>query len=281
MSSNEPPHSDLLTDKRWAYLVSPLRPYFLKPTEEDQKCDLKLHVLEVVTLFSDKDARPETCPPRLEPVLKAICERQPPPKHDDPLLRSLRQSLSSMQSARGFGSPQPALTRQRLRRVQRLTAALSEAISLVIDDPWLNLAAISEIAAFTARGRPAGWKRDLKSITLELLGSGQAPFAATLEDLKRKTKLLPKVADIAAQGLGSMRGKQLKGRPPDGGFRLPSLLLAGLARRYAPPPSRRPRGHRTAGVWRAAVADFVDGILTETGIPTAPREFLEEQLRSS
>jgi hypothetical protein len=282
--SNDAPHPDPPKDERWTQLIAPLRKYAPADASKDWEQVLHRHVCEIVVLFRDKETEPERWMLLLAPLLKAIWEPKRP-KNDDPLNQELTLSLAYIQSARGFGLPRPAHARKLLSRVREEAKVLSDAIFAVLADPWMSLASGTEMQVAAARARRESkddkLPEDLDSVVLELMCSGQATFSAIMQALTQASQSLPTVAGVATVGIDLLDGNQLKGRPRETGSHLPTALLAMLIKqRYAPPPARGRRGHRPAELWRKAVTDFVQGILTQTGLPVAPRDFLEENLRA-
>ena len=279
MSTEGPSHPAVLTEECWAQLVSPLRRYYPKGAEEGQERDFREQVAEIVTLLSVTEADAAEWVPRMVKRVRAVLQHAPP---GDRLVPTLIRTLPYITSTREQEPPLPVAAKKRLLEVYGLAAALYDAISAALADPWLDSEYLSEALAtalVTARRPPAD--SDLLSspeviemVRLELLLNGVAPLGSILEILGAAHEMLPNVAKVAAIGAEWIEGLDGRGRPYEAPARIPALFLAAVTRQYAPSPP--PRG----GIedWRTAIVAFVCGVLAETGLSPVNREFLRRIL---
>jgi hypothetical protein len=287
MSSDEPPHPGPLTDERWAYLVSPLRPYFPKGEEQDRELSLRRKVMDVTALFRDTGTDTDEWESRgMELLLAAMPSVA---SKEDRLMQALTFTLPYLGIAREQETPLPAVARERIREVQKKATALTEAISNVLNDPWVYVVVSAEVMMVAAQWREASSEagsepsppppelsdRDRLLLLMDAFETGPAFLAPLCEGLKVSLSTLSVTSEIAGAGLAWLEGLQTRGRPPEAGARLRALFIALIARQCAPAP---PRG---GGVrkWREAIADFVCGVLAEAGLPSVTREFLEDSLK--
>lgn len=286
---NDAPHPNPLTDERWTQLMSPLRRYFPEDAEENRERDFRKQVTEIAAHFRDKETELDEWMARTSLLLPTVM--QPVRAEEDELLLTLASNLPYIVIAREQEPPLPAVARDRIREVHRKAAALTDAISSFLADPWVGV-------VFQAEAMMAGahWqsKQDASSETdlppaaltqlsekdalismLDALETGPAfisPICAILETSRHRVETISGLASIGVQWL---EGLQTRGRPPEAGSRLPALFIASIARQCAPAP---PRG---GGVrrWREVIAAFVCGVLAEAGLPSVNREYLEKTLK--
>jgi hypothetical protein len=267
----ESSHPAPLSDGQWADLARPLRRYAPPDSASTWDRDFRRHVGQVVALFQDSEAPAEEWVQRAMSFLAFATKTAGSGRRLEGIDAA---SMYRLLSARARSQPRRATALAAMRKVETQAARLGAALDAAIRDPWLSVAADSEVIS-------AEFQKHLaeRRLAAGLDGAPAEPardhiFAETRDALLKGTADLARLRDAAQLGIHHLQGHQLRGRPAETAARMPAKFLCAVAKCYAPSPS-----HGQVQRWRGDLFEFVREVLSASRLPRVTPEFVDRVLR--
>ena len=235
VTSNESGSPVPLGDGQWAELVRPLRQYSAAAgSAATWEGDFRRQVDAVVALFRDRETPADEWLKRAMPFLELAIKTAGSERR----LREVAASMHHLLSARTKSQPRRGSALSALREVEAQAARLGAALDAAIRDPWLSVAAGSEVIRAEFRKHSVEQRQPTGSARRPAESAIETVFGETRDTFLEGAAHVARLRDAARQSVNSLQGHQLRGRPPETAARMPGEFLCAVAKHHAPSPGR-------------------------------------------
>ena len=261
-----------LGDGKWAALVRPLRQYSAAAagSATTWEGDFRRQVDAVAVLFRDRETPADEWLKRAMPFLALAIKTAGSERR----LREVEASMHHLLSARTKSQPRRGSALSALRKVEAQAARLGAALDVAIRDPWLSVAAGSEVIRAEFRKHSVEQRQPTGSAGRPAESATETVFGETRDTFLEGTAHVARLRGAARQSVSSLQGYQLRGRPPETAARMPGEFVCAVAKHHAPSP-----GHGGIERWRSDLFEFVQEVLAQAGLTPVTFAFVERILR--